>query len=56
MLFSAHFLCASIGCVNSPCCVQYHSSVPCTKYGRARALSSGRRKIAPGREKILNFA
>ena len=23
---------------------------------RARALSSGRRKIAPGREKILNFA
>jgi len=56
LLFSAHFLCASIFCANSPCCVQYDSSVPCAKYGSARALSSGRRKIAPGREKILNFA
>lgn len=39
LLFSAHFLCASIFCANSPCRVQYHSSVPCAKYGRRAAAA-----------------
>lgn len=52
LLFSAHFLCASIFCANSPCCVQYHSSVPRAKYGSARRYQAGGEKSRRGGKKF----